>query len=153
MYSKMQGRACSARRRKEALDTVGVDHDHLAVRDVADELRADDVERAGLRTEDRTVVELAEHERADAERISRADQLLVGERDQGVGAFDFRQRLDKAIDDLRPARARREQQHDFGVGRRLADGACADELAPERQPVRQVAVVSDSEPARLEFGE
>ena len=43
-------------------------------------LRADHVERAGLRGQDRAAVEVAEHQRADAERIARADQLLVGQR-------------------------------------------------------------------------
>ena len=123
MYSKMQGRAGSARRGKEALHALGVDHDDLAVLDVADELRPDDVERAGFRAQDRAAVEFAEHQRTDAERVARADQLLVGQRDEGVGAFDLGQRLDEAIDDLRAAGARREQQHDFGVGGRLADGA------------------------------
>ena len=141
------------RQGKEALRPVGVDHDHLAVLDVADEFRADDIERAGFRAEDRAAVEFAEHQRTNAERVARADQLLVGQRYEGVGAFDLGQRLDEAIDDPRPARARREQQHDLGVGCRLAYGACANEFAPERQPVGQVAVVGDCEAARLEFGE
>ena len=62
-------------------------------------LRADDVERAGLRGEDRAAVELAEHQRADAERIARADQLLVGQADEGIGAFELAQALDEAVDE------------------------------------------------------
>ena len=138
---------------EEALHPVGVDHHDLAVLDVADELGADDVERAGLRAQDRTAVELAEHQRADAERIAGADQLLVGQRHQGVGALDFGQRLDEAVDDLRSPRARGQEQDDLGVGRRLADRAAADELAPERQAVGQVAVMGDRKAARLELGE
>ena len=57
------------------------DDDDLAVLDVAHEARADNVERAGLRRQNVAAVEFAEDERADAERIARADQLLVGERD------------------------------------------------------------------------
>ena len=38
--------------------------------------------------------ELAEDERPDAEGVARADQLLVGEADQRVGAFDLEQGFD-----------------------------------------------------------
>ena len=138
---------------EEALHPVAVDHHHFAVLDVADEFRSDDVERAGLRAKNRAAIELAEHKRADAERIARADELLVGQRHQRVGALDLSQSLDEAIDDLGPARAGREQQHDFGIGRRLADGAAADKLPPERQSVGQIAVMSDCKAAGLEFSE
>ena len=153
MYSKMQGRAGCLGKREEALHPVAVDDHHLAVLDVADEFRADDVERAGLRAEDRAAVELAKHQRADAERIARADQLLVGQRHERIGAFDLGQRLDEAVDDPGPARAGREQQHDFRIGGRLADRAAADQLPPQRQPVGQIAVVGDRKAAGLEFGE
>ena len=52
--------------------------------------RADDVERAGFGGEDMAAVELAENQRADAQRIAHADQLLVGQADQRIGAFDLR---------------------------------------------------------------
>ena len=132
---------------------MGVDDDDFAVLDVAHESRADDVERAGLGSQDRAAVEFAQHQRPDAEGIARADQLLVGERHERVGALDLGQRLDEPVDDFRPPRSRREQQDDLGVGRRLADGARADELAPQRQTVGQVAVVGDRQSARLELGE
>ena len=51
------------------------------------------------------------------------------------------------------ARARRQQQHDLGVRRRLADRAGADQLAPQRQAVGEIAVVGDREAARVELGE
>ena len=103
--------------------------------------------------EDRAPVELAQHQGTDAERIASADQLVVGQRDEGVSAFDLGQRLDEAIDDSAPARPRRKQQHNLGVGGRLADGARADKLAPQGQAVGQVAVVGDGEAAGLKFGE
>ena len=78
------------RERLVAVRAVLVEHDDLAGLDVADIFGADHVERAGLRGQDRAAVEVAEHQRADAERIARADQLLVGQRDQRVGAFDAR---------------------------------------------------------------
>ena len=77
------------RREADRFDALVRDDDDLAVLDVAHEAGADDVERAGLGGEDVAAVELAEHERADAERIARADQLLVGERDERIGALDL----------------------------------------------------------------
>ena len=79
--------------------------------------------------------------------------FLLVSADQRIGALDLAQRLDEAVDDLRPARARREQQHDLGVGGRLADRAAANELAPQRQAVGQIAVMGDREAAGLELGE
>ena len=105
MYSKMQGRCGCFGAKRIDLDAVLGDHDDLAVLDVAHEAGADDVERAGLGGEDVAAVELAEDERADAERIARADQLLVGERDEGIGALDLPDGLDEAVDELRLAAA------------------------------------------------
>ena len=129
------------------------DHDDFAVLDVADETRADDVERAGFGGEDITAVEFAENQRADAERIARADQLLVRQADQRIGAFDLAQRLDEPLDDARTAAARDEMQDDFGVGGRLEDRAIADEIAAQRQAVGQIAVMGDGEAAGADFGE
>ena len=134
------------------MPVVGDDH-HLAVLDVAHEAGADDVERAGLRGQDVAAVELAEHQRADAERVAGADQLLVGERDERVGALDLAQRVDEAVDDARLAAAGDEVEDHLGVGGRLEDRAVADELAPQGQAVGQVAVMGDREAAAVEFGE
>ena len=141
------------RQGEEALHPVAVDHHHFAVLDVANEFRPDDVERAGLGAEDRAAVQFAQHQRADAERIARPDELLVGQRDQRIGALDLGQGLDEAIDDPWPARAGREQEHHFGVGGRLADRAAADKLPSEREAIGQIAVMGDREAAGLEFGE
>ena len=86
-------------------------------------------------------VELAEHQRPDAERIARADELLVAHGDEGVGAFDLAQGLDEAVDHRMLAAARDEMQHDLGVGGRLIDGAVADQFAADRQGVGEIAVM------------
>ena len=88
-----------AREGAQRLDALLRDHHHLAVLDVAHEAGADDVEGAGLGGQDRAAVEFAQHQRADAERVAGADQLLVGERDEGVGALELPERLDEAVDD------------------------------------------------------
>ena len=85
-----------------------VEHDDFAVLNVAHVFRADDVERAGLRSEDRATVEVADHERADAERVARADQLLVGEADERIGALDLAQPIDEAVDEAVAQRFRDE---------------------------------------------
>ncbi len=87
------------RERLVRLRAVLVEDHHLAVLDVAHVLRADDVERAGLGGQDRAAVELADHQRADAERVARADQLLVGHADEGIGAFELAQAFDEAVDE------------------------------------------------------
>ncbi len=132
---------------------VFVEDQHLAILDVADILGADDIERAGLRGEDRTAVELAEHQRPDAERIARADQLLVGEADKSVGAFEHAQPFDEAIDEAVAVRARDQMQNDLGVGGRLHHRAFADQLAAQRQAVGQIAVMADGKAAGIELGE
>src|SRR5688572_31241909 len=82
----------------------------LAVLDVAHVARIDDVERAGFRGEDRMAVELADHQRADAERVARADQLLVGEGDERIGSLELAQPVDEAVDEAVAQRPRHQVQ-------------------------------------------
>src|SRR5205823_12379821 len=56
-----------------------VDPDELAQADLALELGADEVERAGLGGEYPVAVEPPEHERPKAVRVAEADQLPLGE--------------------------------------------------------------------------
>ena len=130
-----------------------VEDDDFAILDVAHIFRADDVERAGFRGQDRAAVERAHHQRPDAERVARADQLLVGEADEGIGAFQRAQPVDEAVDEARFARARDQMQDHLGVGGRLHDRALVHEFAPQRQAVGQIAVMADGEAERIEFGE
>ena len=104
-----------------------VDEDQLAGLDVADEARADHVERDRLGGEDRRFAELAHDERADAERIAAGDQPLVGQHDQRVGAFDLLQRVDEAVERVAQIGGRDEVDDDLGVAGRLEDRAAAVE--------------------------
>ena len=153
MYSKMQGRGAIGGNGLCEWMPVLVEHDDLAVLDVAHIFGADDVERAGFRGEDRGAVELADHQRADAERIAGADELLVGEADEGVGAFERAQSFDKTVDEPVAARPRHEMQDNLGVAGRLHQRAVVHELAAQRQAVGEIAVVADGEAAAVEFGE
>ena len=94
------------RERLVRLRAILVEDDDFAVLDVAHVSRADDVERAGFRGEDRAAVELAQHQRSDAQRVARADQFLVGETNEGVGAFQLTQAFDEAVDETVAAGAR-----------------------------------------------
>ena len=141
------------RKRLVALGAVLVEHDDFAGIDVADVFRADDVERAGFRRQNRTAVEFAQHQRADAERIAGADQLLVGHRHQRIGAFDGAQGFDEAVDEAVALGLRDQMQDDFGVGGGLHHGAVAHQFAAQGQPVGEIAVVADREAAGIEFGE
>ena len=127
MYSKMQSRAGYFGHEAVALEPLAGDHHDLAVLHLAHELGADDVERAGLGGEHPGVAELAEDERPDAERIARADQLLMREADQGIGAFDLEQGFDQLLDEAPLLAAGDEMQDHLGIGGRLADGAFFDE--------------------------
>ncbi len=135
------------------MGAVLVEDEHLAILDVADILGADDIERAGLGGEDGTAVELAEHQRPDAQRIAGADQFLVGEADKGVGAFEHAQPFDEPVDEAVAMRARDEMEDDLRVRRRLHHRAFAHELAAERQSIGQIAVVADGKAAGIELGE
>ena len=99
------------------------------------------------------LAELAEHERPDAEGIARADQLLVGEADQSIGAFDLEQRLDEFLDEVLLLAARHEMQDHLGVGGRLADGALLDEPFAECERVGEIAVMAEGEAAGIEIDE
>ena len=99
MYSKMQGRAGRMREGAMAFEAGFGDDDDLAVLDLAQELGADHVERAGLGGEHVGGAEPADDERADADRIARADQHVVGQADERIGAFDLAQRFHEALDD------------------------------------------------------
>ena len=136
-----------------ALEPLARDHHDLAILHLAHELGADDVERAGLRGEHPGVAELAQHERPDAERIAGADQLLVGEADERVGAFDLEQRLDEFLDEVRLLAAGDEMQDHLGVGGGLADGALLDQRLAQGERVGEVAVMGERKAAGIEIDE
>ena len=119
MYSNRQGRAGVGGNGLWLCVPLFVEHDDFAVLDVANIFRADDVERAGLRGQDRIAVEFAQHQRTDAERIARADQLLVGQADKGIGAFERAQAVDEAVDEMVALGLCDQMQDHLGVGGRL----------------------------------
>src|SRR6516162_6362382 len=140
------------RERLVRMCAVLVEDEDFAVFDIAHILRADDVERAGLRRENRATVQFAKHERADAKRVAGADKLFVGQPDKGVRAFKHAQTFDEPIDKTIAMRAGHQMQNYFGIGGRLHHGAIAHELTPQRQSVRQIAVMANGKSAGIELG-
>src|SRR6185312_3282205 len=89
--------AAAASKGLAAVQAGGIDGDELAGLDIAHELGADDVERAGLRRQDPGIGELADHQRAHAHGIAHADDAVLADRHQRIGTFDLAQRVDHAL--------------------------------------------------------
>src|SRR5262249_6714369 len=99
-----------------AFDPFFGDHPPLAGLDLAHEIGADDVEGAGLRGKHPCFAELAKHQRPDAVRIARTDELLVGEADQRISPLDLQQGLDELLDEGALLAAGDEVQNHLSVG-------------------------------------
>ena len=138
----MQNARFSCFERELGADAVFVDDDDFARLDLADELRVDEVERAGLAGEDVGAVELAERERAEAERIAHADDLALAHHHEREGALDLAQRGEDAAG---AGRLREEVQDDFAVDGGLENGAAlfefvAQDAALTRLPLWPMAI-------------
>jgi hypothetical protein len=140
-------------KRLVAVCALFIEYDDFAGFDVPDIFCADHVERAGLGRQDRTAVEVAEHQRPDAERVAGADQLLVGQGHQRIGTLDRAQRLDETVDETTALGLRHQMQDHFGVGGRLHHGAVKNKLAAQRQAIGEIAVMADRKTAGIELGE
>src|SRR5580704_2524344 len=138
--------------RHHAAHPARADDDNFPGFDVALEPGADDVERAGFRSQDPGLAEPPEDQRPHAERIAHPDHLVLRESNEGIGALDLPQRIGQPIHDG-VLEARRDQMNDhLSVARRLEQAAAAHQLAPELIGIRQIAVVADGEPAEFEIG-
>ena len=137
----------------QAVDPFAGDNDDLAISDIAHKTRADDVERAGFRGENVASVELAKDERPDSQWIAGADQLLVAKRNERISSLDRAQGLDEPVDEVQTPAAGNEMKDSLGVGGRLIDRAALHKIVAQRQPIGEIAIVRDGEPARIKFGE
>ena len=147
-----------AAERLDGVHAAIVDHHDLAGFDVTHEFGAADVERAGFAGEHPAggavgVGQAAEDQRADAERVSHAEQGLFGEGDQRVGADDLLQRVDEAIDHGGIQADGDEVDEHLAVHRRLEQAAAPHQRPAQGGGVGEVAVVPDSEAAEFEIGE
>ena len=70
-------------------DAAPVDDEDLSRFDVTDELRADDVQRAGFRGDEIGIVAASEHQRAEAPGVARRDQAVVEQDGEAVCPLDL----------------------------------------------------------------
>src|SRR3546814_2799044 len=83
-----------------------------------DKFGADDIQRDGFRRQNIGVVQLADDQRTDAQRIAATDHAFGGQADQRIGALHLLQRLDKALE-LGAITGRRHQMDvDCGISGR-----------------------------------
>ena len=129
---------------------VDVDGHDLARLDLAEEGRADDVERAGLARDDvpgaTRRVDLAEAtkaQRTDAERIARGDQRILRQEHEAVRTLDARQRLRERMLERVGARLCEQRPDHLGVTGRLELDAFRGKLVAQLRRVDEVAVVPD----------
>ena len=99
MYSKMQNRLGDLLKGLMECSPFVVDDDDLARFHVAHELGPDDVQRAGLRRQDPGFAQPSQDQRPDTVGIAQPDQFLLGDGEQGIGAFDLAQGIGHAVDD------------------------------------------------------
>src|SRR5690606_2157551 len=137
----------------EGLDrgqAVIVDDHDLAVLDIAYEGGADQVQRAGFGRQHPGLADLAQHQRADAQRVARADQLQPRLSDQGVTALDAAEGVDEAVDDLGLPAAGDQVEDGLGVRGRLEDRAFLHQLRVQVFEIGQVAIVGDGDAALVQ---
>ena len=138
------------------MNALVVDHDQLARLDIAHEVGADDVERAGLGGQHPAagalVADAAQDQWSHAERVAHAHQRLGGQRHQRIGADHLLQRVDQPIDHG-GVKADRDQVDEYlGIGGGLEQAAAPHEGPPQHMRVGQVAVMRNREAAELEVG-
>ena len=91
-------------------------------------------------------VELAERERAKAERIAHADDFALAHHHEREGALDAPQRREHGRS--RPSRLREQVQDDLAIDRRLENRAALLEFIAQHAGVDEIAVVPDRRSGR-----
>src|SRR3546814_11939436 len=94
------------------------DNDEFARLDRTDEFGADDIEGDRFRRENIAVIELADDERADTERIAAAEHAFGGQDDQRIGALDLLQRVAEEVEQGASIGRRDERAEGGGEGKR-----------------------------------
>ncbi len=138
-------------KRLDAVQTPRVGGDDLARCDIAHEFSADDVKRAGLRGDDPRLGQAADNERPYPKRVAQADDRILRQRGERIGAFDLVERIDEAVDDRALFAGRDQMVDDFGVARRVKQAAAAHELFAQLVGVGEIAVVADRQPTQLDL--
>ncbi len=134
--------------RLHAAQPVVVDEHRFAALDLAHELGADEIERTRLGGDDPVVMNFAEHERAEAVRVAKRDELALRERDDRVRALEPLHRVRDGV--LERRLVVRDQRGDhLAVRGRLERHARGAQLVAQRGRVDEIAVVAHRDGARL----
>ena len=131
------------------LDPALAQRHHLARLHLAQQLRADDVERAALRGEAVGVAEPAEGERPQAGGIAEADHRVLRHHDRREGALEARHHLGQRVLHALGGVGRQERRDDLRVGRAAEMDALVAQLAVELDRVDEVAVVGERDLAEV----
>src|SRR5262245_5518145 len=137
--------------RVERMQAARIYDEDLSRFDVADVVRADQVESAGLRREDRGAVEFAHAKRAESARVAHGDDALGRGEKHRESALIVLQRLDDRVDDVPLPGAGDPVQYDLGVGGRREDRAFHFEPIADLGRVGQIAVMAERYLAEAAF--
>ena len=134
-----------------SVQPVGVDDDNLAWGDLADKLRANRREGAGLRRQHPRRAQPAQRQRAHTIRVAHANQLRRGQNRQRVRAPHLAHHRADGVHNVRAVlqRTRHQAHDDLRVVGRLELLAFGFKLRPQAMRVHQVAVVRDGDVAML----
>ncbi len=145
VFKNAEGAALVCGKRLQAGQPFFVDDDDFARLHVADELGLNLVEGHRFAGQHPRVVHAADAQRAEPERVARADQFLLRHDDQRIRAFDAAHRLHERVFHAADRRLREHHDDDFAVHGRLEDESAAFEFVAEHGGVGQVAVVGDGD--------
>ena len=139
----------------DAVHALVVDHDDLTGFDVAHEIGADDIQRAGFRGQDPAAGPLrpdsTQDQGADAEGVSHAHQCLVRQGDQRIGAHHLFQRVDQTVHDGGIQADGDQMDENLRIGGGLEQASAPHQGPVQHMGVGQVAVMRHREATELEI--
>ena len=126
-----------------AADLAILDHDHFARFDLAQEVSADNVQGACLGCQRIAITDLAQNQRAHAQRIPHADQLGAGHGNHREGAFNAAQGVFHPFRHGALQRPGHQMNDAFAVRRALEDGSPLDQFPAQGGGIGDVAIMGN----------
>ena len=124
------------------VQTLGVDPDDLARLHVADDLGADEVERARLGRDRPVVAQSTERERTESARVAKRNERVVHDRGHRVRALEPSHRVRHRFDE-RGRIASEERCYELRVRSRRHPDAVGEELATKLLDIHEIPVVAE----------
>ncbi len=132
---------------ERGVEALPVNADELPRLDVPNERGLQQIEGAGLGRQEVPVLEAAEREGAEPPGVPDPQELVLVHQDQGVGAPDLAEGLDRRLHQAAGIGAGDQVEDDLGVRGRGEHRSLGFQLSPEGHGVQQVAVVGDGDRA------